>query len=278
MREKICGIYLIQNSINLKTYIGSSSDIYKRWVRHKYVLNNNCHENEYLQRAWNKYHNANFKFIILLQCDNLYLIEWEQFFIDCFKSFKYKFGYNIIPYANRSKLSFRTRKKISKAHKGKIISMETRCKMSLSRLGKVNSEETRKRISHSNIGKHCGSNHIVFTEEIRKKMSDSHKGRKKSEEFKKKASERMKKSWSNGFGKNLPYPKWLFTEKIFKENGIKRRRPLLQFDLNGNFIKEFSHGKQISLELGIKTASHAFSCAQGKRKTAYGYIWKYKNP
>lgn len=30
-KEKICGIYRIENLINHKSYIGQSVDIYKRW-------------------------------------------------------------------------------------------------------------------------------------------------------------------------------------------------------------------------------------------------------
>lgn len=34
MKEKICGIYMIQNKINGKIYIGQFKDIYKRWLSH----------------------------------------------------------------------------------------------------------------------------------------------------------------------------------------------------------------------------------------------------
>ena len=34
-REKICGIYKIENLVNGKVYIGQSVDIYKRWIEHK---------------------------------------------------------------------------------------------------------------------------------------------------------------------------------------------------------------------------------------------------
>ena len=36
-REKICGIYKIENLVNGKVYIGKSLDIYKRWNDHKWT-------------------------------------------------------------------------------------------------------------------------------------------------------------------------------------------------------------------------------------------------
>ena len=41
MREIISGVYKITNKINEHSYIGSSIDIYKRWITHKWYLNRN---------------------------------------------------------------------------------------------------------------------------------------------------------------------------------------------------------------------------------------------
>ena len=49
------GIYKILNKINGKFYIGSAVNFKRRFARHKRLLNINCHPNEYLQNAWNKY-------------------------------------------------------------------------------------------------------------------------------------------------------------------------------------------------------------------------------
>jgi hypothetical protein len=50
--------------------------------------------------------------------------------------------------------------------------------------------------------------------------------------------------------------------------------PILQFDIDGKFIKEWE-----SVSIAKKTTSiyHIDSCCKGKRKSAGGYIWKYKN-
>jgi len=52
--------------------------------------------------------------------------------------------------------------------------------------------------------------------------------------------------------------------------------PILQFDLNGNFIKEWGSCKTASEELNIKKAAINM-CLKGKHKTSGGFKWKYKN-
>lgn len=61
-KEKLCGIYCIENTVNGKKYIGQSVNIYTRWKQHKNDLNNDAHCNEHLQSAWNCYGEEAFKF------------------------------------------------------------------------------------------------------------------------------------------------------------------------------------------------------------------------
>ena len=51
----VAGIYGIRNSISGKWYVGSSINIQRRWKKHIQRLRTNKHENIKLQRAWNKY-------------------------------------------------------------------------------------------------------------------------------------------------------------------------------------------------------------------------------
>lgn len=51
---------------------------------------------------------------------------------------------------------------------------------------------------------------------------------------------------------------------------------ILQYDLNNNFIQSFSSPKEAAISLNKSQSSHITACAKGKRKTAYGYIWRYK--
>lgn len=52
--------------------------------------------------------------------------------------------------------------------------------------------------------------------------------------------------------------------------------PILQFDLEGNFIREWSSQKEATIFLS-KTGDGIGACCRGKQKTAYGYVWKFKN-
>ena len=84
---------MIRNKINNKIYIGQSSDIYNRWVKHKNFLNNNKHHNRHLQAAWNKYGEDSFEFSIVELCTYDKLDTLEEYWIKHYSS--YKNGYNL---------------------------------------------------------------------------------------------------------------------------------------------------------------------------------------
>ena len=55
-------------------------------------------------------------------------------------------------------------------------------------------------------------------------------------------------------------------------------KSVLQYDLNMNLINEFKSLKEAALSISkIADYSKISLCASGKRKTAYKYIWKFKN-
>jgi hypothetical protein len=57
---------------------------------------------------------------------------------------------------------------------------------------------------------------------------------------------------------------------------VPRLKPVLQYDLQGNFIKEWEYAKQ-PIEQGIATDYNGVSaCCLGKQKSANGFIWKFK--
>ena len=53
-------------------------------------------------------------------------------------------------------------------------------------------------------------------------------------------------------------------------------KPILQYDLNGTFIKEWEAIMIASKELNI-FGSNITECCRGRRKTAGRYIWRYKD-
>ena len=60
------------------------------------------------------------------------------------------------------------------------------------------------------------------------------------------------------------------------KEGYKQRISIQQFDLQGNFIKEYDGIITASKETKINY-SNIRSNIQGKQQTAGGYIWKYKD-
>lgn len=61
-----------------------------------------------------------------------------------------------------------------------------------------------------------------------------------------------------------------------KRKAQKHNKPILQFDLNGNFIKEYESITQASKELNIKI-DYISSCCLGRRRKTKGYVFKFKN-
>ena len=85
---KQSGIYFITNTINGKTYVGSSNHISRRWNMHKHDLRKNKHDNTHLQRAWNKYGENVFKFEIAELVNTDELLSVEQNYLNLAKLMK----------------------------------------------------------------------------------------------------------------------------------------------------------------------------------------------
>jgi group I intron endonuclease len=132
-----------------------------------------------------------------------------------------------------------------------------------------------------------GSKGCFQTEESRKKISlkaigkpGTFKGKHHSEETKKLLSEYAKTrigSKNPFYGKKCPEST---KEALRKANGI----PVIQLDLEGNFIKEFPTARDAANSFGkpransdiIKVCKNYVSPSGKHYKTALGYKWKYK--
>jgi len=172
MEEILTGIYYIENLINNKKYIGQTQDIYSRWKTHKWKLNNNRHHNKYLQNAWNKYGEDNFKFGIIEICNDTKLCELEIYYIEKLDAFCKCNGYNLTfggEGTTGHTLSEEAKLKIGSYHKGKIISQEHRDSLSNHFSGEGNpfygvkhTDETKELLSKKRIdsGNSKGGNNI----------------------------------------------------------------------------------------------------------------------
>ena len=58
-----------------------------------------------------------------------------------------------------------------------------------------------------------------------------------------------------------------------RDNSRKsNNKPILQYDLDGNFVREWECAYDVG-KVAVKNINH---CLKGRTKSAYGYIWKYK--
>ena len=116
MKNNMC-IYSIKNKINGNFYIGSAVNFFHRRATHICELRKGKHGNKHLQRAWNKYGEANFEFFVL-ECvlDKNSLLIVEQSYLDMYKP-----EYNMCRVAGSqlgNTLSDEAKQKISARFKG----------------------------------------------------------------------------------------------------------------------------------------------------------------
>jgi len=159
---KISGIYKIINKINEKYYIGSSKDIKDRWNTHKQSLRNNNHHNDHLQRAWNKYGENAFDFVVIELIPEMSLFNVEKKYLNEAKTNPN--SYNLIFYPQGGSQSVYVREKMKKHHYlrnggenpmlGKTHSEKTKELLRQKRLGKIPSNKDTKIYTFVNLMTH----------------------------------------------------------------------------------------------------------------------------
>lgn len=109
---------------------------------------------------------------------------------------------------------------------------------------------------------------VRMAEETKIKLSIAHKGKKLSDSHRKSLSEAQLK---RGKGQ---YRSCRAKRRIAEAN-IKRSKPVNQYSLDGELIKEWRSCKEASESLLIGySAIH--NCTKGLSKSAFGYTWKFK--
>lgn len=77
---------------------------------------------------------------------------------------------------------------------------------------------------------------------------------------------------------NLEFCTYLYNNRYGTRSGRiakAQSKPVFQYDKDGNFIKEWKSAKEYETITG-KCRCCIYDVCKGKQKTAYGYIWKFK--
>lgn len=242
--------YIVYKHIfsNNKVYIGiTKNDKNKRWQ-----YGNGYRNQPLIFRAIKKYGWDNIKHEILFS--NLTKEEAEKKEIELiayYKSNNSKYGYNIDNGGNCfGTHSKETLKKMSEAQKGQKNHMYGKKGKLCPIYGRKTSLETKNKLSEI-AKKRIGNKNPMYgkkqSEETKQKIREKALGRKRDEKTK---------------------------EKISKNSKIKKK--VNQYNLDGNFIKQYESLKQAEKETGILSQNIGEVC-RGQQKYAKGYLWRYEN-
>lgn len=109
----------------------------------------------------------------------------------------------------------------------------------------------------------CGEQKRVTSEETKQKISKTKK--ESSQTDAQKAFNLKKFGW-----KRPKHPEWQ------KNNSEARKKPILQYSLDEEFVKEWDSAKDVQEVLGFNRKA-IYKNLSGNSKSSFGYIWKYKN-
>lgn len=137
-----------------------------------------------------------------------------------------------------------------------------------SNYGYIPSEETKKKISESNKGKHNYWKGKNFSEEHKKNISKGGKGKKRSLQTKKNISNSLiGRNFSEEHKKNI--------SESHKGQIPVNRKVVIKLDKETNkIIKKYQSLEEAVIDNNINKGN-LVSCCQGKRLTCGGFKWKY---
>ena len=200
-KQPIIGVYKISNVLSDRYYIGYSKNINKRFCVHRSKLKNSCHDNIFLQRAYNLDGEDKFIYEIIHRCNTekeAKEIELQYLTDLSIRDKLYNLNYN------------NSGGDLMTHHPDKELIREKILKSCAETMSKMSSEERKEKYGKN--GEKNGMYGKTHTEEARKIFSEVHKGntytkgKKASEETKKKLSE-IRKNKNTGeenpfFGKH----------------------------------------------------------------------------
>jgi len=113
-----------------------------------------------------------------------------------------------------------------------------------------------------------GSSGRVATDEMRSQMRDRTLKMWENPEIKEKLVEHLREISKKNVGKKRSQE---HTQKLLEKLSIK----IDQYDKQGNFIKTFNSAMDAARSIGKSTNATIISCCKGKKKSYFGFIWKY---
>ncbi len=296
MNNKNGYVYKITSPKN-RIYVGSTRNVNHRWNSYKKLK---CKDQPKLYNSLKKYGPENHIFEVI----------WEGLIEDMFK-IEYEFGQNLNSLDSKLGLNCRLPKigenptfiskeilekmrkrmlginnpmyglkgelnpnykrkcteesklKMSTAQKGKKRSEEDKLKIALASKGRKHSQETKEKISKNNCKYFLNK---TFSEEHKLNISKALKGNFRGP---------MSETHKNNLSLSKKGKKQSNEHKIKSQNAAKK--PILQYSLSGEFIKEWDSSADAIKGLEYKSSSCIIACCKNKRKQALKFIWKYKN-
>ena len=280
-KEKICGIYCIENLVNSKKYIGQSTDIIKRWYEHRRTLKLKQHDNIYLQRAWDKYGEDNFQFYIMTACEVEKLDELEIYFIDLFNTTNNECGYNMTIGGDGTfgyKHTEETKRYISEIQTGRKLSEKHINSIKNAWKNKIES------------GYRPKTEHLLAYNMNQEKKIDCYDANNgtfictfsgiqfASRELNLEAANICKVLLGHHKRCKNYYFAYYSDEKMFSEDVILKsgKNPIYEIDENGNNIKLYPDATICGKELGLDSSAIVAVC-KGRRFATKGHRFKYAN-
>lgn len=244
---------------NGKRYIGQTSKEPERRWKNGWGY---CRQ-PLFSKAIKKYGWENFRHEVLAVCCYQSTADYlERHYIDTFKTFSRDGGYNLTFGGGGAS--------------GHIVSEEM--KQHLRELAKKRGISPAQRRAMDEAHRKNGYKGRRLSQEERKHLSDIHKGegnwiygKTHSAETKAKMSAARR-----GIPKTDSEKKRIREALLASKKIEGKRKPILQFDLEGNYIKRYESIVAAARELG-KHPSNIHAVVKGKKDTAFGYIWKYED-
>lgn len=187
-------------------------------------------------------------------------------------------GYNLKAGGADGIFSEESKRKMSESHIGQRVGEKHPM------YGKKHSDNAKSKISESIRDHWVDPNFKAKMHEVRKQLweddeyrqrqIESRTGKHASEETRRKKSDLVKGEKNPMYGKHpSEETKRKMSESKKGVNNHNSRR-VIQYDKDGNFIREWDYIKQAANELGICESSIG-ACCRHVRKSAGGFIWRY---